>query len=53
MLVQLAKSGDLDVKRQATWGMSVEVFDSRGLPRFKVDLAGNNLGELPTNRRLP
>lgn len=23
MLVQLAPSGDLDVKRQATWGMSV------------------------------
>ena len=31
----------------------LEVFDSRGNPRIKVDLAGNNLGDLPSSRRLP
>ena len=30
----------------------LEVFDARGNPRIKVDLAGNNLGELPSGRTL-
>ena len=31
----------------------LEVFDSRGRPRIKVDLGGNNLGDIPSDRRLP
>ncbi|OUI97735.1 hypothetical protein HK14_02005 [Acetobacter cibinongensis] len=31
----------------------LEVFDSKGAARIKVDLAGNNLGLLPSGRRLP
>jgi len=31
MLVQLAKSGDLDVRRQATWGMSDESFPATAI----------------------
>ncbi|MDO5612248.1 MAG: hypothetical protein Q4G14_03280 [Paracoccus sp. (in: a-proteobacteria)] len=31
----------------------LEVFDARGNPRIKVDLAGKNLGNLPADRILP
>lgn len=31
----------------------LEVFDNKGQARIKVDLAGNNLGLLPSGRRLP
>jgi filamentous hemagglutinin len=30
----------------------LEVFDSQGSPRIKVDLSGKNLGDLPKNRKL-